>query len=75
MEKLVYGCGKAWKTQRIFFSHFVVVTHRAMLCIHGTSHGPVSVRPFVTDRSFSKTPKRIELVLACELPSTRPTLC
>jgi len=26
MEKLVYGCGKAWKTQRIFFSHFVVVT-------------------------------------------------
>ena len=33
--------------------------YRAMLCIRGTSHGPVSVRPFVrlsvTSRSSTKT--------------------
>ena len=29
-----------------------------MLCIRGTSHGPVSVRPSVTSRSSTKTAKR-----------------
>jgi len=35
---------------------------RAMLCIRGTSHGPVSVCPSVTSRSSTKTAERIELV-------------
>jgi len=30
----------------------------AMLCISGTSHGPVSVYPSVTSRSSNKTAKR-----------------
>jgi len=49
--------------------------YRAMLCIRGTSYGPVSVRLSLTSRSSTETAERIELVLACELPSTRPTLC
>ena len=40
-----------------------------------TSHGPVSVRPSVTSRCSVEAAERIELVLACVLPSTRPTLC
>jgi len=38
--------------------------YRAMLCIRGTSHGPVSVCvcPSVTSRSSTKTTERIELV-------------
>jgi len=54
---------------------------RAMLCVRGrpTSHGPVClsvcVRPSVTSRCSIETAERIELVLAYELPSTRPTLC
>ena len=32
--------------------------YRAMLCIRGTSHGPVSVRLSVTSRSSTKTAKR-----------------
>jgi len=39
----------------------------------------VSVRPFVclsvTSRYFIETTRRIELVLACELPLTYPKLC
>jgi len=36
--------------------------YRAMLCIRGTSHGPVSVSVSVTSRSSTKTAERIELV-------------
>jgi len=36
--------------------------YRAMLCVRGTSHGPVSVRLSVTSRSSAKTDERIELV-------------
>jgi len=32
--------------------------YRAMLCIRGTSHGPVSVRLSVTSRSSIKTAKQ-----------------
>ena len=32
--------------------------YRAMLCIRGTSHGPVSVCPSVTSQSSTKTAKR-----------------
>ena len=32
--------------------------YRAMLCIRGTSHGPVSVSPSITSRSSTKTTKR-----------------
>jgi len=49
--------------------------YRAMLCIRGTSHGPVSVSMSVTSRCSVETAERIELVLARELLSTRPTLC
>jgi len=34
------------------------IFYRAMLCIVGTSHGPVSVRPSVTSRCSTKTAKR-----------------
>ena len=36
--------------------------YRAMLCVRGTSHGPVSVRLSVTSRSSAKTDERIEVV-------------
>ena len=48
--------------------HFVTCVtdhfYRAMLCIRGTSHAPVSVRvrPSVTSRSSTKTAERIGLV-------------
>jgi len=51
--------------------------YRAMLCIRGTSHGPVSVRPSVRPSQVGVLSKRMNessWVLACELPSTRPTL-
>ena len=41
---------------------YVIILYRAMLCIRGTSHDPVSVRPYVclsvTSRSSTKTAKR-----------------
>jgi len=46
-------------------SSFVVTSfYRAMLCIRGTSHGPVSVCPSVavTSRSSTKTAEQIGLV-------------
>ena len=60
--------------------------YRAMLCIRGTSHGPVSVcvrvRPSVTSLGFAmvesvfwKRMNKSSWFLACELPSTRLTLC
>jgi len=36
--------------------------YSAMLCIRGTSHGPVSVCPSVTSRCSIETAERIELV-------------
>ena len=51
------------------------IFYRAMLCIRGTSHGPVSVCLSVTSRCSIETDERIELgFLAFELSSTRPTL-
>ena len=49
--------------------------YRAMLCIRGTSHGPVSVRPSVclsvTSRSCTKTAKRmITLITPHDSPGT-----
>jgi len=47
-----------------FFDNIIINFYRAMLCIRGTSHGPVSVcvrpsvRLSVTSRSFTKTAKR-----------------
>ena len=47
-----------------------------MVCIRGTSHGPVSVRLSVTSWCSIETAERIELVFGIlELPSTRPTVC
>jgi len=46
-----------------------------MLSIRGTSHGHVSVSVSVTSRCSVEPAERIELVLARELLSTRPTLC
>jgi len=40
------------------FSKIQIGFYRAMLCIRGTSHGPVSVRLSVTSRSSTKTAKR-----------------
>jgi len=64
----VYSAACGWSVGAKYF-------YRAMLCIRGTSHGPASVCPSVTSQSSTKTAERIELVLAWELPSTRPTLC
>jgi len=36
----------------------LIIFYRAMLCIRGTSHGPVSVCLSVTSRSSTKTAKR-----------------
>jgi len=36
--------------------------YRAMLCIRGTSHGPVSVCPSVTSQTSTKTAEWIELI-------------
>jgi len=44
-------------TEMTYFYH-------TMLCIHGTSHGPVSISvcPSVTSWCFAETAERIELV-------------
>jgi len=51
---------------RLFLIYFILTSfppfYRAMLCIRGTSHGPVSVCPSLTSRSSTKTAKRIQLV-------------
>ena len=48
--------------------------YRAMLCIRGTSHGAVSVCLSQVGVP-SKRMNESSWFLACELPSTRPTLC
>jgi len=48
--------------------------YRAMLCIRGTSHGPVSVRLSQVG-VLSKRMNKSSWFLECELPSTHPTLC
>ena len=45
--------------------------YHAMLCIHGTSHGPVSMSVCHKSKRLNES----SWFLACELPSTRPTLC
>ena len=44
------------------YTNMLIIIYRAMLCIRGTSHGPVSVCPSVrlsvTSRSSTKTAKR-----------------
>ena len=52
----------------------VVGFYRAMLCIRGTSHGPVSVRPSQVGVLLKRL-NESSWFLACELPSIRPTLC
>jgi len=50
--------------------------YRAMLCIRGTSHGPVSVSLCLSQVGvLSKRMNESSCFLACELLSTRPTLC
>ena len=50
--------------------------YRAMLCIRGTSHGPVSVSVRLSQVGvLLKRLNESGWFLACELPSTRPTLC
>jgi len=59
-----------YRNQTIFYC--------AMLCIRGTSHGPVSVRPSLCPSQVGVLSKRLNesnWFLACELPSIRPTLC
>jgi len=68
---LCSSCVPAFRCRLCFC---VLCFYRAMLCIRGTSRGPLSVRLSVTRRCSIETGERIELVLACELPSTRPTL-
>jgi len=49
-------------------------SYHAMLCIRGTSHGPVSVRlcPSVTSRCFIETDERIELGFGGDAENARP---
>ena len=53
---------------------FDVQFYRAMTCIRGTSHGPVSVRPSQVGVLLKRL-NESSWFLARELPSTRPTLC
>ena len=48
--------------------------YRTMLCIRGTSHGPVSVCLSQVGVLLKRL-NESSCFLACELPSTRPTLC
>jgi len=48
------------KCVKIFLD--IVSFYRAMVCIRGTSHGPVSVCLSVTSRSSTKTAEQIGLV-------------
>jgi len=49
---------------RVSWRQLILVTfYRAMLCIRGTSHGPVSVSVSATSRSSTKTAERIWLVI------------
>ena len=58
----------------IFDEHLTF--YRAMLCIRGTSHGPVSVRLSVTSRSSTKTAKcRITQTTPHDSPGTVVFLC
>jgi len=57
-----------------FLFFFELHLYRAMLCIRGTSHGPVSVCPSQV-RVLLIRLNESSWFLACELPSTRPTLC
>ena len=69
----VRACRHSWPPRRR-----LPVFYRAMLCIRGTSHGPVSVRPSVCPSQVGVLSKRMNessWFLASELPSTRPTLC
>jgi len=55
-------------------------SYRAMLCIRGTSHGPVSVSVSVSAclsqvGVLSKRLSESSWFLACELSSNRATLC
>ena len=63
------GCWHRWRWK------IIVSFYRAMLCIRGTSHGPVSVRPSVrlsvTSRSSAKTAKhRITKTTPHDSPGT-----
>jgi len=50
--------------------------YRAMVCIRGTSHYPVSVSVRLSQVGvLSKRLNESSWVLACKLPSTRTTLC
>ena len=50
--------------------------YRTMLCIRGTSHGPVPVRVRPSHVGvLSKRLNESSWFSACLLPSTRPTLC
>ena len=51
---------KSRMTELLFLLCFLVF-YRAVLCIRGTSHGPMSVCPSVTSRSSIETAERIEL--------------
>ena len=48
--------------------------YRAMLCIRGTGHGSVSVSVCQVGVLLKRL-NESGWFLACELPSTRPTLC
>ena len=52
--------------------------YRALLSIRGTSHGPMSVCLSIRLSQVGVLSKRLNessCFFACELPSTRPTLC
>jgi len=69
------GC---WYRYRSFRKNVRRDFYRAMLCIRGTSHGPVSVRVRVRLSQVGVPSKRMNesgWFLAWELHSTYPTLC
>jgi len=55
-------CGREAKWEKETVTCICYHFYCAVLCIRGTSHGPVSVCPSVTSQSSIETAERIELV-------------
>ena len=71
-EPPCFICFVVWPSSSLKYD-FLVNFYRAMLCIRGTSHGPVSVCPSQVG-VLSKRLNESSWFLACELHSTRSTL-
>jgi len=63
-KRFLSGCeiSECKNSLHVFDRPTLLYFYRAMLCIRGSTHGPVSVRLSVTSRCSIETAERIELV-------------